>query len=266
MSAAVGDNRPMKLTRQARSGCPLRIRLGFFVVALALLGRPDSPRADGPPDRWVPEETAARGEPRFFLTWNAPFGVAGSRERIAPSCDSTALDTLYVCFDPGRDSAQVVGGSVTIRFWPAMGDTLAPHWRFEQRTGYGGLRAQLNPDSTGLPRLWETGGMGGLRYRSQREGGTTRIVYAVPSVLAATVRAGQRYVFARLLVPRPALGASCAAPLCVELEQGSVAFGRKDEVFTKRGSRFVVRGTGDGEACATYREIGAVRRWTPPKR
>jgi hypothetical protein len=240
-----------------------RLRTGWLALSLAFgsiagLGVAATAAPPGEPGQLQPPEA------RFYIAWGAPYGQPGARENTRAACDSAALDTLYLSFDSVGDASALLAATATLHFWPAPGETLASHWRFDQRGArYGGLRAELNPE-IGLTRAWDSGGTGGMKYRSIASGGTIRLVYAVPSALARPVKGGQTYPLARVFVPRPPVGQQCERPVCIEWEMGSLAFSRKNEPTSRRGSRFVSWGSPNSAVCATYRRLSGAQPWKGP--
>jgi hypothetical protein len=211
---------------------------------------------------------AGAQEPRLFLSWGAPHGTLGAREWVSAPCGSAARDTLYLCFDPGRARTPLIAATATLRMWPAEGDTLAPHWRFAAIPPDSLLRVELAPEAVpGAGRVWTAAGMGGARYRSTPEGGTLRMIYAVRVADADTLSGGRLYVFGRLIFARPAAGPGCDRPLCVEWQEGSLAFGENEEPKVATGVRFVGWNSRDAAVCERYRAFTpGAEPWQPGRK
>ena len=202
---------------------------------------------------------------RFFLSWNAPHGQPRASEILTVSCgDSSMRDTLYLCFDPGRDSTELIAADVEIRLWPADPDTLDRHWRFESRSNPAHLLADFNlSDSPGAEPIWTASGAGGIRTVSKPDTGFIRMVWAVRESDAAVVRGGRLYAFARLIVPRPYLREACARPLCFELVYGRLAHGIRDTEVVRQGRRWVSWNPGGTAPCAERVRQSRLTPWRP---
>ena len=217
-----------------------------------------------------PLATAAEGtDPdggRIHLTWNAPHGQPRATESLIAACgDSMRVDTLWLTFEPGKDSQGFLGMTGEVTLWPAPGDTLDPHWNFGEGQKVRRLRVEFNPDSTrGLERAWRDGGIGRFGYFYSGRSGTIRMIQAVGSSDALPVRAGVSYPLARALVPRPASAEVCKRPICFEWQWATMGYGYGDEPQVRRGSRYVSWNPQTGrDACATMRQVGAPRAWRP---
>jgi hypothetical protein len=95
--------------------------------------------------------------------------------------------------------------------------------------------------------------------------GRLRLIYAIAANSGPGVRAGMLSGIARVLVPRPLAGSDgCAAPLCVEWADGSLAYSRGDERVVKNGERWVTMNSPDGAACNRTRSPFSAETWKPP--
>lgn len=208
---------------------------------------------------------AVAQEPRLFMSWGAPYGTAGAREWVPAPCGGAGRDTLFLCFDPGRARTPLIAATATLRLWPAEGDTLAPHWRFPAIPPDSLVRIELAPETVpGAERVWTAAGMGGARYRSTRDGGTLRLIYAVRVADADTLSGGRLYALARLLFARPPSGPGCDRPLCVEWEEATLAFGEQEEPTVVAGVRFTGWNSREAAACGRYRRFApGAMPWQP---
>jgi hypothetical protein len=212
------------------------------------------------------ESSRTVAEPRIFLTSRAPYGQPGASDRLIGTCgDSSKMDTLYMCFDPGRDADHFNGVSATVYFWPAGRETLGAHWKFGNGQDYRGLKVRIDADSVpGTERAWERSAVSGSGYRSTPAAGRLSMIVATPAGQGPPVRAGVLYGFARLAVPRPAPGSGdCDRPICIEWAEAALAFKVGELVQASRGDRFVTWNSPDGKACGRMREFGAPKPWQP---
>jgi len=202
------------------------------------------------------------GPGRFYLSWNAPWGQPRAREVLDVACrDTTRSDTLYLTFDPGQDTT-LVAVDAELRLWPAEGDTLARHWWFESRSNPAHLLADFNmPEVRGADRIWETMGTGGVRTVSRPDTAFIRVVWAVREAEAAPIRRGRQYAFCRLVFPRPRVRATCAKPLCVELNFARLAFNIRSTEVVRQGRRWVSWNPGGTTPCAERVRLSRVQPW-----
>ncbi len=205
---------------------------------------------------------------RLLLSWHAPYGQPRATAALRAPCGrSAAEDTLYVCCDPGADSPTFNGFTVRLLMHPGPRDSLAAFWREARADGQlTHVRVVLDPDSSlGVPTPFRVSGMG--VGRTDLAGGAVRVrmIYAVANTMATPVRAGTVYLLARVIVQRPrAKDAACGRGLCVEVDDGTLAFKLGDEPHVKRGDRFVsVNATVEG-ACAKWRAIS--EGWHMPEK
>lgn len=215
---------------------------------------------------WPPAAESQSPPGRFFLSWNAPDGEPRGRESLSAACgDSSRRDTLYVTFDPGRDTTRVIAVDAEIRLWPAPGDTLDRHWWFESRSNPANLLADFNLDGVpGAERIWEATGAGGVRTVSLPDTAKIRLVWAVRMQDGAVLRGGRRYGFARLIVPRPRSAGVCARPLCFELTYARLATDLRDADIIRQGKRWVSWNPGGTAPCAERVRIARVAPWRGP--
>jgi hypothetical protein len=175
------------------------------------------------------------------------------------------VDTLYLCFDPGRDSTTITAVDALLWFRPAPGDTLDRHWWFESHSNPANLRVHYNPDGViGASRVWSSDGIGGARSHSTPAEAFTRMVYAVRTMDRATIYGGRVYCFTRVLVPRPPRKDICARPICIEWDWAGFAHSKGDKEQCRRGSRFVTWNPGSKDPCAAEREKARVSPWLGP--
>jgi hypothetical protein len=203
---------------------------------------------------------------RIYLTWNAPFGQArASSDLMAPCGDSATRDTLYMCFDPGREAEHLLGMTATVYFWAGAGDTLPPQWHFGEGEGFRGLQVQFSPDSVpGAPPAWPSPAVARSFFTNTSASGKLKMILAVGLNGAPSASAGHLYCFARLLVPRGAEKTpECDRPICIEWAVGSIAFDFGDAPDINRGSRFVSWNSPDGKVCAPLRKFA--EPWQPPR-
>lgn len=211
----------------------------------------------------IPAPAASAG-PRLFLSWNAPFGEPRATAAIAAPCGEAATDTLYMSFDPGKDAPAFVGATAVLYFEAAPGSELPERW------AHGTVAAppvrvtfEADPDR-GFVTPWSSQAAGGPYYDVLDGRGRLRLIYAIAANSGPGVKAGKLYGYARVLVPRSPAGADgCAAPLCVEWESASLAFGPKDEGNTDQGERWVTMNSPDGAACVRSRSPFGAAPWQP---
>lgn len=204
---------------------------------------------------------------RLLLSWRAPWGERGAVTELAPALgDTSAIDTLYLCMQPGRNSPTFNGFSATLEFHCAPGDTLGDFWHFE-RTGAnaGSLGVQFGPDpSFPVPQPWKVGGTGRPSWVPTSSGAQLKLVFAVPYTEAAPVDSATIYALGRVIIRhrRAALSGS-AQPMCIEWREASLAFAMRDEPVVRRGERFAAWSLGGADACGTARGVGRPAGWKP---
>jgi hypothetical protein len=207
-------------------------------------------------------KSAAAGEPRMFLTWHAPYGLPGASDSLTrlPG-DTTAVDTLYLSFDPGRSSSTYIGMTASVDFRGtnprALGDSLSPAWNPAAGSTPPRLMKvefPLDPPAA-CPFPWQGSGFSIIGYKRSPHTGQLRLVYAMPQDAAAVVDSGRVYTFARLVLRRPAVAAWGRQALCIEWARGSFAYSAGDEpTFDHGGHRFVSVNSPGGEICGPWRE------------
>jgi hypothetical protein len=211
---------------------------------------------------------ALADEPSLYLSWHAPYGAAGASETLTAACgDSLRADTLYLSFDPGRDSPTFYGMIAVLNVRASSGDSLGPYWSLavtEQNRA--GLRIELGLDyDFPAPQPWKATGTG--RQLSDKRVGSKVIsmLHAVKSTDAAPVQNGTVYCFGRLVfLHRGDEPAGCGESVCIEWESAQLGFGPKEAVdVASGGSRFVTWNSADGTACEVIRARPA--RWKAPK-
>jgi len=201
--------------------------------------------------------------PRFYLAWHAPYGRPGATLECSPSCgDSTRRDTLYLSFEPAADESMFTAIKGEIYFYAQPNETLGTFWDMEHgAVNNGGLRIEFAPqESFPEPAAWPVGGAGISAYDRTRQSGRFQFMNAVAPGKGMAVKAGQRYVLARILIkPRASGLTGCSSPVCIEWRRAWFTFALTKEVRIDRGgSRFVTRGPA-AQACRER-----VPGWRPP--
>lgn len=238
--------------------------IALFLAAVLGASAPGHAAGPGPPS--AAGDSLEDGAPAIFLSWSAPYGMQGARETITSSCDdSTASDTLYLTFDPGRDQARLIGIDANLLIRAAPGDTLGPFWDLSRSgPGRGNLRVDFEDPPSGSPSPWQVTGQGIQRYRKIRETGQLVLVYFVPADQGGPVAGGTRYFFARVILRHRGRAAGCRQPVCVGLVRLKPSYGPGSPWITS-GARFVSRNSPGGEACTEYRlEVDRLLRAASP--
>lgn len=209
---------------------------------------------------------AAAAEPALYLSWNAPWGMPRAAASIAAPCgDSTATDTLYLCFDPGKDAPGFVAATAVLFFEAAPGSELPARWAQGTATAPPVRVTFASDPDRGFVTPWSAQGAGQPFYDVVGGRGRLRLIYAIAANTGPGVRAGTLSGIARVLVPRaPADADGCAAPLCVEWAGGSLAYSRDDERPVKNGERWVTMNSPDGTACNRTHSPFRAETWNPP--
>lgn len=213
-----------------------------------------------------PGDTTRVPDARLYLTWHAPFGQAGATDQLMAACgDTTAKDTLYMCFDPGMDVEGFQSFTATLYFWAAGGDTLDPHWKFGEGRSFTRLEVQFAPEGVpGAEPAWPASAFAASGYSSTIASGKLRMVAAGPDGRGWPLKGGKPYVAARLLVPRPALkGRGCDRPVCIEWSLALLGLGGGRLPEVKTGHRFASWNSKGGKVCAPMREFAAPPPWQP---
>jgi hypothetical protein len=206
-------------------------------------------------------------DPALYLSWNAPHGMEGASENITAACgDSLRADTLYLSFDPGRDSPTFYGMTAVLSIQSPAADSLGPFWSFAvTEPNYVGLQIELDLDGTfPAPQPWKAAGFS-RRLTDQRVGSKLiSVFHVVKSTDAAPVKDGTVYCFGRLVfLHRGDEPAGCAQSVCIEWESAQLGFAPAEVVnIDSGGSRFVSWNSADGSACRVIR--ARPPRWKRP--
>ncbi len=206
-------------------------------------------------------------ETQLFLSWNAPWGQPRARTSLAPRCnDTTAVDTLYLSFLPGRPSQAFNGFSARLAFRSAASDTLGPWWHMESRGGENGgnLLVEFGPsDAIPGPQPWTVAGQAVSQLKRDPREVDLTLLFAVNHSMAQPIVADRIYTLCRVIVRhrRATRLAGCGQPVCIEWVLSTLGFALKDEPEVRRGERFVTYGAG-AVSCAPWREA-RTPSWRP---
>lgn len=213
----------------------------------------------------LPKPTASPNA-RMYLAWHAPFGQPRASEMLSAACgDTSSKDTLYMSFDPGRGTDHFLGLTATVYFWAAGSDSLGAHWKFGDREDFHGLEVQFLPQVSGFDSPWPEQKITRAGYSFTRASGKLRMILALGRAEAVVVKGGTQYVFARLLVPRPAAKTpGCDRPMCIEWAVAGIAYDFGDAPEVNRGSRFAAWNSPGGRVCDPMRRFAAPVPWAPP--
>jgi hypothetical protein len=243
-------------------------RLGLLILAGGMLASAAGRAAATTPPASV-DTLRPPPDARLYLTWHAPFGQPGATDQLMAACgDTTAKDTLYMCFDPGRDAEHFQSFTATVYFWAATGDTLDPHLSFGEGRDIKRLQVQFAPDSVaGAQPAWPTSAFAAAGYNATAGSGKLRMIAAGPKGSGGwPLEAGSPYVAARLLVPRPSVkGRACDRPICIEWAFALLGYGDKSLPEIHSGQRFVSWNSPGGKACAPMRSFAAPQPWQPKR-
>ena len=245
---------------RSHGGCMKIGRVVFVMGLLAAVGlcgqahgaapgsKSAKPAKGGTKAAAAPADTGQGREPSIYLAWGAPHGMPGARAAITTSCsDSTAADTLYISFDPGKDQDRLIGIDANVFFRPMPGDTLGPYWYLGRN-----LRVDFEEPPEGITTPWPVIGAGMPRYRKDAEIGQLPLTFSVPASDAGPVKGGTRYHFARIILKHRGVIEGCGQPVCVELYRLKPSFGPSG-TWIMAGERFVSRNSPDGGVCSEYR-------------
>ena len=206
---------------------------------------------------------------QLFLSWNAPWGMKRARTSLTPRCaDTTATDTLYLSFLPGRASDGFSGFSARLSFHLTSADTLGPWWHMEGRGGENGGNMQVeygpSPDMLGR-QPWNVPGQGLVKLTRTPRDMNLLLLHAVSHDAASPIVSDSVYTLARIIIRhrRTDRLAGCGQPMCVEWVSATLGFALKDEPEVRRGERFVTYGA-DAHACDASRGV-ALPVWKPRK-
>jgi hypothetical protein len=221
-----------------------------LVLALALAAAPA--RAETP----LPPPSTGMG---FFLSWGRPWGEPGARSARLPACrDTTAIDTLYLSFRTPVAIPRLLAFTADLYFHAAAGDSLGDYWFFEGgAANAGGLSvAYQRRDGEGeVGEPWRTRGVGIVSYSRTRASGKLRMAFAVDTLSAVPLAAGDHVTFARVFVrARHRALRGCAQPVAVEWRTGTLAFAAGQEYRLDRGGvRWAVSGREGLQALASVK-------------
>lgn len=202
----------------------------------------------------------------MLLSWNAPYGQNGARDMLERTCGAGGgADTLYLCYRLSQDAPVFSGLTALLLLRPQFEDTLGTPWNSsEQKPPF--IQVEFPRDTADAFRSgFSSQGFGDWRYYFDRgEGvgkGVVRMIYAVPSMNSAPVRADRVYCMARVIIERPA-GQACDEGLCVEWMESKVAFSVNavDVAADQVRSSFVSVNSPGGLACAKYRVLADRRK------
>ena len=230
----------------------------FLLATVLILGGATLARAQG--------DAEAEPPGRIYLSWGAGYGLPGADSSFTRTCgDTSRVDTLYLSFDPGRACSTFVGMTATLWFRSLDGDSLGPLWESPGGTNLpAGISVEFPRDSTSAhPFPWSGFGIGHHGFaKASKTAGRIRLVWAVGPGNGARVQPGRLYGLARLLLRRPPAGASgCGRPVCVEWNEGSMAYRPGDEPGVSTGSRFVgINAAGGRLGCNSAPEPAASPR------
>ena len=205
-------------------------------------------------------------ESRLFATWKAPYGMPGAQENLDIPCEGAGEDTLYLSFDPGRDTPGMLGLSGTIYFHAAEGDSMRSYWRIDDMNVKGSpIRVSFeNDEQRGFNSPFQSPGAGQGRYDYVAGSGRLRIIYAVATNAASPVKAGQVYGWARVILKRPAKAqGGCGQKLCVEWHAATLALGPEDVSDTNGGPRWASINSPEGTICGAFRSTYTSKTWKP---
>jgi hypothetical protein len=217
----------------------------------------------------VPDSAdTTRRAPELFLAWRAPYGTAGAVSDVPLRGSETARpETLYLSFDPGRNSDRFYGMDCTLLFRVPPGDSLGSLWRFGGGTmNRRNIQIEFPTDDTwGLPRPFRTAGFGAPNYRSDAWGGMLQVIYAVPVEQAGPIRKDRHYCFARVVFPAGSvLDERDGQPVCIEWSRSDLGFALEGEgtsVIGRAVERFASVNSPGSRACASFRR--APEAWSP---
>jgi hypothetical protein len=206
-------------------------------------------------------------ESRLYLSWGAPYGMPGARADVAFACrDTSAVDTLYLSFETGRDLPRFYAMIGYLNILPAAGDSLGTFWDYSSEGGNrGGIKMEGDPDGTfpcPQPFLRQGVSVPYCEFRPSKE--RVFFAYAVRLVDPGPVRADTRYCFARLLFTQKHCQLPGAdQPVCIEWEKVEYSPGPKAQYITRGLERFVSVNARGAAVCAPHRSSGKPPAWLP---
>jgi hypothetical protein len=205
---------------------------------------------------------------QLFLSWNAPWGSKRAQKARTPACaDSTAEDTLFLSFLPGR-TGKFTGFTAQLFVHATGGDTLGAWWHMEGKGGEnaGSLRVEwAAAPGFDFRQPFPVSGQGFVLLDRTPTTVRLRLVFAVPLDGAGPIAADGVYALCRVILKhRPSRRlAGCDRPVCLEWGKATLAFGPKDEPEVSRGERFVAF-AGSHAVCEPFRGPRPAS-WKPPK-
>jgi len=253
---------------------------GIAAAGLAGHAAPDTTRATSPSadtthhepvilqdllnraDTLIAQQGGSRAEnARIYLTWDAPYGMPrASRIHRPRAHDPMAVDTLWLCFLPGRTSKGFLGFGADLYFRAAEGDTLGPWWHMEGAgQNKGELTMDFGPDAS-FPQAqpWAVGGFGGAKMYRTAASARVNINFAVPYTDAVPVNPDSVYTLCRVLLHHHRVLPGCSQPVCVEWSKATLVYWLKDDPTVNRGERFVSYAS-DASVCDSYLPINVTR-------
>lgn len=239
--------------------CTVALATSFAGPSRAQAAPAPGPKASGE----GPTHLAAR----VYLTWNAPYGDPRARSAIEVPCgDTTKVDTLYLCFDPGRDAAHFVGVTVNLYLRPTQGRRLPEFWK-GGNVGLAGspLTVDFGSDpEAGFETVWGSTSIGAPKYDFLETSGRLVLVYANGTKSGPPLRGGRVYGVARVMVRRPAESSDgCGAPMCVEWFSSRLVYAPGEKGNVNRGERHVSINSPDGGVCRTPEGAAYPKPWSP---
>lgn len=187
---------------------------------------------------------ARASEPRIYLTSHAAYGHAGADSSLVwTSRDTSRVDTLYLTFEPGRACSTFV--AMTAKVWiQALGeDSLSSLWAAgEKQTPPSWIKVEYGRGAGWDPPFpWQEFGTGISGYgRPSPRAGVLVLAYAVSARTGATIAAGQRYSFARVIVRRPpARTPGRDRPVCIGWVEAVLSYSLRESAKAGEGVRYV---------------------------
>jgi len=205
---------------------------------------------------------------QLYLAWNTPWGMKRAERTRMPGCaDSTASDTLYLSFYPGRSARHFTGFTGDLDFLATGQDTLGPWWHMESKGGENGGNIQVDwgplPDIPG-PQPWQAPGHGFAILERTPSAMRLRLLFALTLDNAVRLDSTVTYTLCRVVVRhrRSARLAGCGQPVCVKWTRATFGFELKDEPEVRRGERLVSYG-GPWSICEPFHDEPSTRAWKP---
>jgi hypothetical protein len=206
---------------------------------------------------------------QLYLSWNAPWGMKGAGKARMPACgDTTAADTLYLSFFPGRASDHFSGFTAELRFLATGPDTLGPWWHMEGKGGEnaGNLRVEWGP-SPDIPgrQPWPVQGHGFVLVDRTPTAMRLRLLLAETLDDAGPLDSTATYTLCRVIFHhrRAQQLSGCQQPVAVQWAKATFGFALKDEPEVRRGER-LVSWAGPYSICEPFHDEPGVKAWKPP--